>query len=96
MSELLERVDSLQNTISKLLHRYEVLLKNNSKLQEENDQLKRQKTDLTLHINNWETKYNTLKTANALLGSKEYKTETKLKINAMIREIDQCIAQLAE
>jgi predicted nuclease with TOPRIM domain len=35
-----------------------------------------------------------LKTANALLGSDEYKTKTKLKINALIREIDQCIAQL--
>ncbi|MEN8815499.1 MAG: hypothetical protein ABF274_01335 [Nonlabens sp.] len=36
-----------------------------------------------------------LKTANAMLGSDEYKTKTKLKINSLIREIDQCIAQLA-
>lgn len=35
-----------------------------------------------------------LKTANAMLGSDEYKTKTKLKINSLIREIDQCIAQL--
>lgn len=35
-----------------------------------------------------------LKTANAMLGSDEYKTKTKLKINALIREIDQCITQL--
>ncbi|AGC77270.1 hypothetical protein LX97_01577 [Nonlabens dokdonensis] len=35
-----------------------------------------------------------LKTANAMLGSDDYKTKTKLKINALIREIDQCIAQL--
>ena len=35
-----------------------------------------------------------LKTANAMLGSNDYKTKTKLKINALVREIDQCIAQL--
>ena len=28
-------------------------------------------------------------------GSDDYKTKTKLKINALVREIDQCIAQLA-
>lgn len=37
----------------------------------------------------------TLKTANAMLGSDDYKTKTKLKINALVKEIDQCIAQLA-
>ena len=36
-----------------------------------------------------------LKNANALLGSNEYKRETKLKINALVKEIDQCIAQLS-
>ncbi|MGB3591406.1 MAG: hypothetical protein WBA16_06920 [Nonlabens sp.] len=35
-----------------------------------------------------------LRTANAMLGSNDYKTKTKLKINALVREIDQCIAQL--
>ena len=35
-----------------------------------------------------------LKTANAMLGSDDYKTKTKLKINALVKEIDQCIAQL--
>jgi len=32
---------------------------------------------------------------NAILGSDEYKRETKLKINALVKEIDQCIAQLS-
>ena len=40
--------------------------------------------------------YDTLKIANSLLGSEENKRETKLKINSLIREIDYCIAQLAE
>jgi len=31
-----------------------------------------------------------------MLGSTEFKTETKLKLNSLIREIDQCIVQLSE
>lgn len=37
-----------------------------------------------------------LKTSNALLGSEEYKRETKLKINSLVREIDHCITQLSD
>ena len=35
-----------------------------------------------------------LKVSNRILGSKEHTTETKLKINALIKEIDACILQL--
>ncbi len=45
---------------------------------------------------NWEEKYESLKIANSMLGSEENKRETKLKINALIREIDHCIVQLSE
>jgi hypothetical protein len=34
--------------------------------------------------------------ANSLLGSEDYKKDTKLKINSLIREIDYCIAQLSD
>mgnify|MGYP001794775521 FL=1 len=34
--------------------------------------------------------------ANTMLGSNSNKTEAKLKINALIREIDVCIAKLAD
>ena len=40
--------------------------------------------------------YETLKIANALLGSEDNKRDTKLKINSLIREIDYCIAQLSD
>ena len=40
--------------------------------------------------------YETLKMTNSLLGSEDYKRDTKLKINSLIREIDYCIAQLAD
>jgi hypothetical protein len=34
--------------------------------------------------------------ANSMLGSDQYKRDTKLKINALVREIDQCITHLSE
>ena len=40
-------------------------------------------------------KYQALKLAQALLGSDETKTEAKLKIGRLIREIEQCIVQLS-
>ncbi|MFD2828361.1 hypothetical protein ACFSYG_17925 [Leeuwenhoekiella polynyae] len=96
MSELLERVDALQNVISKLVHRYQKLQRQNEVLTTENEQLKHEQKDLKILLENWEAKYSTLKTANAMLGSNEYKRETKLKINTMMRELDACIAQLAD
>ena len=96
MSELLERVDALQNVISKLVHRYQKLQLENEALQTQNHNLKQEQIELVTLIENWEAKYSTLKTANAMLGSNEYKRESKLKINAMMREIDACIAQLAD
>ena len=41
-------------------------------------------------------KYQALKVAQALLGSDETKTEAKLKISRLIREIEQCIVQLSQ
>ncbi|WP_343765138.1 hypothetical protein [Gangjinia marincola] len=55
----------------------------------ENMQLTQKMSDIT-------NENQTLKTANALLGSNDHTKETKLKINRLIREIDQCIIQLAE
>ena len=37
-----------------------------------------------------------LKLANSMLGSNEFKRDTKLKINTLVREIDKCIIQLSE
>jgi hypothetical protein len=37
-----------------------------------------------------------LRIANNLLGSNEGKTQTKTKINSLIKEVDYCIQQLSE
>lgn len=96
MSELLERVESLQKATGTLISRHQQLQQQLQALTAENAQLREENAALKKLVENWEAKYSTLKTANAMLGSNDYKRETKLKINAMMREIDACIAQLAD
>ncbi len=96
MSELVEIVDSLENKVSKLLHKLELLSLANKRLEEE---LETARNDRDLAKNSvlvWEEKYESLKMVNSMLGSDTNKTEAKLKINTLIRELDHCIAQLAE
>jgi chromosome segregation ATPase len=96
MSNIEDIVDSLENKISKVLHKLEVLKRTNLKLNEEIEVYKQQLQGKQLQIVAWEEKYEALKMANSILGSDENKRETKLKINALIRDIDHCIAQLSD
>lgn len=96
MSNIEDIVDSLEDKISKVLHKLELLMLANQKLIEElevsKQEIQHQKTQNVI----WEEKYESLKMANTILGSDENKRETKLKINALIRDIDHCIAQLSD
>jgi chromosome segregation ATPase len=89
-------VDSLENRISKVLHKLEVLKQNNVKLKEDLKATQDKMIEQDTLIVSWEEKYESVKFANSMLGSDESKRETKLKINTLIREIDHCISQLSE
>ncbi len=96
MSELTEIVDSLENRISKLLHKYENLKQVHNSLEAEMTTVKEENQRLAQKLEGSNLEVQNLKAANAMLGSTEFKTETKLKLNSLIREIDQCIVQLSE
>ncbi|MBC3758752.1 hypothetical protein H7U19_10080 [Hyunsoonleella sp. SJ7] len=96
MSNIEGIVDSLENKISKVLHRLENLKLSNSRLSDELSAAKQEIQNQNRQNAEWEEKYNTLKMANSMLGSDDNKRETKLKINALIRDIDHCITQLSE
>lgn len=96
MSNIEDIVDSLENKISKVLHKLEGLKQTNSKLQQELEQSQNMLHEQDKKLQSWEEKYEALKMAKTILGSDENKRETKLKINTLIREIDHCIAQLSE
>ncbi len=96
MGTISEVVDSLENRISKMLHRYEKLKGAKGSLEEQVEVLKTKQNQTNSEIEKLQNTCNSLKIANSMLGSDQYKRETKLKINALVREIDTCIAQLSE
>ncbi|MDX5585197.1 MAG: hypothetical protein QNK20_09715 [Aureibaculum sp.] len=96
MSNVLEIVDSLQSKLTRLLSKYELLQIENQQLLEKSEKLVLEVQEKLESINAIEDRYESLRIANAIVGSKEDKHTTKLKINTLIREIDKCIAQLDE
>lgn len=96
MSNIETVVDSLENRVSKVLHKLDVLKQTNLNLNDELVVSQQKITEQNDVIKAWEGKYETLKFANSILGSDESKRETKLKINSLIREIDYCISQLSQ
>jgi len=96
MSELLKLVDSLEVRLKKVIVSLEEKDQINKQLMKELA-LKEEKNKQQEHILvNWQEKYEALKLTSSMLGSEDYKRETKLKINALIREIDHCITQLSK
>jgi len=96
MSVIAEIIDTLENKIEKLFNKINSLEKKSQDLKIE---LTKSAAVIQTHsqeIEALKAQYETLKVANALLGSEENKRDTKLKINSLIREIDYCIAQLSD
>ncbi len=96
MDNLIEIVDSLETRIVKILERNSKLSKINSEMEKELIVLRTEQLKSQAEIDSWSQKCTSLRIANSILGSDEHKRETKLKINALIREIDTCISQLSE
>jgi chromosome segregation ATPase len=96
MSVIAEIIDTLENKIGKLFTKINSLEKNNQDLKIELTKAAATIQTQSREIDALKAKYETLKIANALLGSDDNKRDTKLKINSLIREIDYCIAQLSD
>ncbi|SHF55401.1 hypothetical protein SAMN05444483_101570 [Salegentibacter echinorum] len=96
MSEFVENVDSLESKIGKLLKKYEDLKQKHTAMEIEMTRIREENINLAQKLESTNLNNQNLKAANAMLGSTEFKTETKLKLNSLIREIDQCIVQLSE
>lgn len=96
MSKIEDIVDTLENRISKVLKQSEVLKMRNLELSKSLEKSKGTIISQSADLIAWEDKYQTLKMANTILGSDNDKREAKLKINALIRDIDHCIEQLSE
>ncbi len=96
MNDLNNLITAIEQQFALLMQRIEVLEQQNSelRLQLKDAETVRLKLNESLVVITKE--YDTLKVTNALLGSEDYKRETKLKINSLIRDIDHCISQLSQ
>jgi cell division septum initiation protein DivIVA len=96
MSSIIQVVNLVEDKLKKLLENYHFLKEENEFLFSKIALLEKELVEGKQLLNDIEEKYQTLKIAKTIEGSKEDRRETKLKINALIREIDTCIVQLSE
>lgn len=96
MSEIVEIIDTLEERLKKLVQKLVILEQKNSELSQELSKATVLFKNQSLQIEELKKQNESLKIAKSLLGSDENKRDTKLKINSLIREIDYCIAQLAD
>jgi TolA-binding protein len=96
MSDTRVLIDALETNIRRLMRQVDVLEQRLKAQQIQASMQEQQLKDREQKLSQMEADVLALKMANSLLGSTESKREMKLKINALIRDIDACIAQWTE
>ena len=96
MSKVELIVNSLEKKVQRVLHQITELKKDNTFLKDELLKVTAINSKQLELLQKKEDDYSTLKFANSILGSDESKRETKLKINTLIKEIDDCISMLSD
>ncbi|MGX1024075.1 FtsZ-binding cell division protein ZapB [Psychroflexus sp. MBR-150] len=96
MSHSLDVVKQIEQKVFKLIKNHQALSEDYSQIKLENENLKEDIKSLKKSLEVLKSENEQLKTANAILGSNEFKRETKLKINRLIRDVDTCITQLSD
>ena len=96
MSKVIKVANLLEDKFNKIVEILTFLKEENEFLYQKIANLENQLSEKTLQLNEKKDSYKLLKIAKTIEGSNESTRETKLKINALIREIDLCIVQLSE
>jgi hypothetical protein len=96
MSNTLEAIHLLEDRLENLLSNYEFLKSENDVLLENTNKLQCKLLEKEQLLATQKKEYDLLKIAKTIDGSSSNTRDTKLKINALIREIDKCIIQLQE
>ena len=96
MSNIEFIVESIELKIAQILKHLDVLKAENRLLKTELDERQKQTKVHLDSLNQKERELEALKVANSMLGSSEDKRASKLKINALIRDINDCIASLSD
>ena len=96
MSKTIVAIHTLEDKLKALLTNYEFLKEENEILLKNVNELEHQIQMNQQTLVDQTNKFDLLKIAKTIDGSNDSTRETKLKINALIREIDKCIVQLNE
>jgi len=96
MSDIIQVATQIEQKVKDLIVRSNGLEQKSKSLGEELRFYKKRFEQTEEEISDLQKQIETLKTANALLGSDDFKRETKTKINSIVREIDNCIVQLSD
>ncbi|CAM1345168.1 hypothetical protein [Tenacibaculum amylolyticum] len=94
MSNTSEAIHLLEIRLKDLLSKYEFLKKENDILLQENGKLQILLSEREEQLQEQKKQFDLLKVAKTIEGSNKDSRNTKLKINALIREIDKCITLL--
>ncbi len=94
MNNTLEAIHLLEVKLKDLLVRYEFLIEENEVLLQQNGKLQILLSEKEQQLEEQKKQFDLLKVAKTMEGSNEDSRNTKLKINALIREIDKCILLL--
>jgi hypothetical protein len=96
MSNTLEVIHLLEDKLKTLLSNYDFLKKENQILLQNNTTLQNHLLEKEQKLGIQKKEFDMLKIAKTIEGSSTNTKDTKLKINALVREIDKCIVQLQE
>lgn len=96
MNKIHHLVVALEQKMLLLRKKMDFFSQENASLKEINQTIMTENEELKREVEQWRQKYEALKVSNSISGSDENKTDTKIKINALIREIDMCISQLSD
>ncbi len=89
-------IAELEQRLLALVHKYDALVKENAGLRESLTSLQELQVRNVSLIREKEEEIASLRMAKSIQGSNDYSAEAKRKINALIREIDWCIAKLSD
>ncbi|MDA1176954.1 MAG: hypothetical protein O3C41_07725 [Bacteroidetes bacterium] len=96
MSKIETIVQTLEQNTNQIIDQIGLLQKENGALKKEIINLKPLNKDQLLLLEEKQAEFDSLKIASSMLGSNENKRASKLKINALIKEINDCIASLSD
>ena len=96
MSSIESVIKSLELKTNRILNKLNQLQTENKSLKNDLFTIKKTLNEKIICLKEKESELESLKIANSMLGDNEIKRASKLKINALIREINDCISSLSK